>query len=110
MSLISAGSISLDSTFKVPQVRKYILVLLKNLASKALKNVYIIKNRVKRRLLGLFRDKVVQYFVDICGFTIRGLILKIFGFAICVLAYLRKLRFCDNEMSPRISGFAICGL
>ncbi len=61
---------------KVPQVRKYILVLLKNLAYKAIKNVYIKKNRVKRRLLGLFRDKVVQCFVDICGFTICSLVIK----------------------------------
>ncbi len=35
---------------------------------------------------------------------------EIFGFAICGLAHLRNLRICDSGMSPRVCGFAICGL
>jgi hypothetical protein len=51
-------------------------------------------------LLGLFRDRVVQYFVKIWGFAIRGLIMKICAFAICGLAHLRLyLRISDSGMS-----------
>jgi hypothetical protein len=43
------------------------------------------KYRVKRRLLGLLRDSVVQYFADISGLALCGLIIQICGFAICGL-------------------------
>ncbi len=46
----------------------------------------------QRRLLGLFWYRVVQYFLDICGFGIYALIIKICGFTICGLAYLRNFR------------------
>jgi hypothetical protein len=35
--------------------------------------------------------RVVQQFVEICKFKICGLIITIFGFAICELAHLRNL-------------------
>ncbi len=37
-------------------------------------NLYITKNRIKRRLLGLLSERVLQYFVEICRFA---------NFAIC---------------------------
>jgi hypothetical protein len=70
----------------------------------------ILKIRGKRRLLGLFRDKVVQYFVLICRFAICGLLKKICGLAICGLTYLRNLQISDCVMCTRIYGFVICGL
>jgi hypothetical protein len=51
----------------------------------------------------------VQYFLEICRFAIRGLIIKISWFSFCGLAYLRNLRICNCGMSPRICGFGICG-
>jgi hypothetical protein len=51
----------------------------------------------------------VRYFVEICGFAICRLKLKICWCAICWLTYLRHLQICDCWMSPRIWGFAICG-
>ncbi len=54
----------------------------------------------------LFRDRVVQYFVETCGLlmNICGLIMKI-----CDLrpGHLINLRICDSGRRPRIS---ICGL
>ncbi len=61
-------------------------------------NLYITQEPWKRRLLGLFWDKVMQYFVEICIF------------AICGLAYLRNLRICNCGTSLRMFWFAICGL
>jgi hypothetical protein len=57
---------------------------------------------MSKAILVLFRDRVVQYFAEICG-----LIMKISGFGICGLAHPRNLRICHCGMSPRISGFAI---
>ncbi len=96
--------------FKLPQVRKYRLFshykssIYVKLKIKILHN----KKSFKRQLLGLFRDKVVQYFEEICGFTVCWLIEKNCGFAICGPAHLRNLRVCDSRMCPRIFGFAIC--
>ncbi len=44
-----------------------------------------------------------QYFFAICGLIITNL-------RICGLAHLRNLRICDCGMSPKICGFAICGI
>jgi hypothetical protein len=40
---------------------------------------------------------------------IYGLIMNIWGFSICGLAHLRKLRIFDGGMSPKICGFASLG-
>jgi hypothetical protein len=57
------------------------------------------KNRLKRRL----SDRVGQYFVEIFGFLISGLILKKFEIIDLHLAHLRNPLIGD-------CGFAICGL
>ncbi len=49
---------------------------------------------------GLIWDRVVEYFLE--GFTICGLIIKICGFAICVLAHLRNLLICDLRILKKI--------
>ncbi len=70
---------------KLPQVRKYKLFLLTNTAFNApVQFCTQYKNRLKRRLLGLFGR------------------LAIHG-----LAHLRNLRICDSGMKPRIWGFAV---
>ncbi len=89
----------LFADLKLPKVRKYILFRRTHimLQFKFVRN----KNRLKRRLLWLFWDRV-----QICGFAIYGLIVKICGFANCG----RTPKDADSGMSPRICGFAICGL
>jgi hypothetical protein len=52
----------------------------------------------------------VHHFVEICGFGICELIIKICGIALCRLAHIRNLRIFNGGMSPKIRGFAICGL
>jgi hypothetical protein len=60
------------------------------------------KSRLKRTLSGLFWDRVVQYFVQICDFAICRLIMKICGFAICRLKHIKKFWICYSAMSLRI--------
>ncbi len=64
-------------------------------------------------------SETLLFSLQICGLghegnlriAICGLIIKIiFGFAICGPSHLRNLRICDCGMSPRICGFAICGI
>jgi len=69
---------------KLLQIRKYILFSHTNIAYNALTKT--LKNGFKRRLLGLFCVRVMQYFGEICEFTIFGLIVKLCGSAICELA------------------------
>jgi hypothetical protein len=69
---------------------------------------YKIKFVLKRELLGLFCERVVQYFVEICGFAICGLNHE--NLRICRLAHRRNLRICDSGMSPKICRFVIRGL
>jgi hypothetical protein len=67
------------------------------------------KNHFKRvTFRTILRQRVLQYFVEICGFAIWGWIMKILAIAICGLAHLRNLRICDSGMSLRNCGFAIC--
>ncbi len=74
----------------------YILFLHTNIANT---NLYKIKKILfKRRLLGLFWDRVLPYFAEICGFVI------------CRLAHLRNFRISDSGISPRICRFGICRL
>ncbi len=68
------------------------------------------KKSFKRALLRLAWDRVVQHFVEICGFGICGLITKICGIALYRLAHIKNLRIFNGGMSPKIRGFAICGL
>jgi hypothetical protein len=67
------------------------------------------KNHFKRATFRtVLRQRVLQYFLEICGFAIWGWNMKKFGFAICGLAHLRNLRICGSGMSLRMGGFAIC--
>jgi hypothetical protein len=83
---------------KTSQVRK-------NCIKCSISKLYKIK---KTLLLGLFWDRVVQSIVEIFGFAICGLIMKICRFAFCGLAHLSNLQICDSGMSLRICAFAIC--
>jgi hypothetical protein len=74
----------------------------------SISDLYKIKNLLRKRLLELFWDRAVKYFVEIGEFFICGLIIKICGFANCGQARLRNLRIRDCGLSPRICGFATC--
>ncbi len=56
-----------------------------------------IRKRLKRQLLGLFWDRVVQYFVEFCGFSYKVADLR--------TDTPRNMRICDSGMSPGTSGF-----
>ena len=63
--------------FKLLQVRQYLPFFIANVAYKApMKNLYIMKNHVKRQLFRLFWDGVVQYFVEIGRFCYLQIIHK----------------------------------
>jgi hypothetical protein len=59
-------------------------------------NLYIIKNRLKRLRLGLFWDRVVQYFVEICEF--------------CALRTGTPKNFADLRYRNEPKNLSICGI
>jgi hypothetical protein len=57
--------------------------LLTNITYNALIQIVQNKKITSKKELGLFCDRLVQYFVEICRFSVCKLIMKICGFAIC---------------------------
>jgi hypothetical protein len=70
------------------------------------------KEQIKKNFkLRTFRTVRKHSCAEFCkNLQIRGLVMKICGFAFGGLAHLRNLLICDSRMSPRMCGFAICEL
>ncbi len=75
-----------------------------------LRNDVITNNNNKSFKIRTFRtvfSQIAQFSIEICGFAIFQLIIKIYGFEVSGLAHVRNLRICDSGTSLRIRGFSI---